>query len=63
MANNILTDIVKVLRGKNGNAFLIIMAVVGVFFFIKVLAPLLWLAIVGGIVFMAFRFMQTRNKE
>jgi uncharacterized protein YqhQ len=61
MANNILTDIVKVLRGKNGNAFLIVMAIVGIFFFIKVLAPLLWLAIVGGIVFLAFRFMQTRN--
>ncbi len=61
MANNILTDIVKVLRGKNGNAFLIIMAVVGVFFFLKVLGPLLWLAIVGGLIFLAFRFMQSRN--
>jgi hypothetical protein len=61
MANNILTDIVKVLRGKNGNAFLIIMAIVGVFFFLKVMGPLLWLIIVGGLIFLAFRFMQTRN--
>jgi hypothetical protein len=61
MANNILSDIVKVLRGKNGNVFLIIMAVVGVFFFLKVLGPLLWLTIVGGLIFLAFRFMQTRN--
>jgi hypothetical protein len=61
MANNILTDIVKVLRGKNGNLFLIAMAVVGLFFFIKVLGPLIWLAIVGGIIFLAFRFMQNRD--
>jgi hypothetical protein len=61
MANNILSDIVKVLRGKNGNAFLIIMAIVGVLFFLKVMGPLLWLAIVGGMIFLAFRFLQTRN--
>jgi hypothetical protein len=63
MANNILTDIVKVLRGKNGTPFLIVMAVVGVLFFLKVMGPLLWLIIVGGLIFLAFRFIQTRNES
>ena len=61
MANNILNDIVKVLRGKNGNAFLIIMAVVGVFFFFKVIGPLLWLIIVGGLIVLAFRYLQHKG--
>jgi hypothetical protein len=61
MANNILNDIVKVLRGKNGNVFLVIMAIVGVLFFLKVLGPLLWLIIVGGLVVLAFRYLQNRN--
>ena len=61
MANNILNDIVKVLRGKNGNVFLVIMAIVGVLFFVKVLGPLLWLIIVGGLVVLAFRYLQNKN--
>lgn len=61
MANNILNDIVKVLRGKNGNVFLVIMAIVGVLFFMKVLGPLLWLIIVGGLVVLAFRYLQNKN--
>ena len=61
MANNILNDIVKVLRGKNGNVFLVIMAIVGIIFFSKVLGPLLWLIIVGGLVVLAFRYLQNRN--
>ena len=61
MANNILNDIVKVLRGKNGNVFLIIMAVVGVLFFLKVLGPLLWLIIVGGLIVLAFRYLQNKR--
>ena len=60
MANNILNDIVKVLRGKNGNVFLIIMAIVGVLFFVKVLGPLLWLIIVGGLIVLAFRYLQNK---
>ena len=61
MANNILNDIVKVLRGKNGNVFLVIMAIVGILFFLKVLGPLLWLIIVGGLVVLAFKYLQNRN--
>ena len=61
MANNILNDIVKVLRGKNGNVFLVIMAIVGILFFLKVLGPLLWLIIVGGLVVLAFRYLQNRH--
>ena len=61
MANNILNDIVKVLRGKNGNVFLIIMAIVGVLFFLKVLGPLLWLIIVGGLIVLAFRYLQNKS--
>ena len=60
MANNILNDIVKVLRGKNGNVFLIIMAVVGVLFFFKIIGPLLWFIIVGGLIVLAFRYLQNK---
>ena len=62
MANNILNDIVKVLRGKNGNVFLIVGAVILVLFVLRILGPLLWLLIVGGLVYFVFKYLETKNK-
>jgi hypothetical protein len=61
MVNKILGEVVKVLRGKNGNIFLIVMVAVAILFFLKVVAPLLWLLIVGGLVFLAFRYVQSKG--
>jgi hypothetical protein len=61
MVNKILGEVVKVLRGKNGNIFLIVMVAVAILFFLKVVAPLLWLLIVGGLVFLAFRYVQNKG--
>jgi hypothetical protein len=61
MVNKILGEAVKVLRGKNGNIFLIVMVAVVILFFLKVVAPLLWLLIVGGLVFLAFRYVQNKG--
>jgi hypothetical protein len=61
MVNKILGEVVTVLRGKNGNVFLIVMVAVAILFFLKVVAPLLWLLIVGGLVFLAFRYVQNRS--
>ena len=61
MVNKILGGVVKILRGKNGNVFLVIMVAVAILFFLKVVAPLMWLLIVGGLVFLAFKYVQNRS--
>jgi hypothetical protein len=61
MVNKILGEVVQVLRGKNGNIFLLVMGAVAVLFFLKVVAPLMWLLMVGGLVFLAFKYLQNRS--
>ena len=61
MISNILNDILKVLRGKNGTIFLIVGAAIVVLFFLKIMGPLLWLLIVGGLIFMVFKFLEKRS--
>ncbi len=61
MIKNILDTITQVLRGKNGNIFLIVGAVVLVFFFLKIIQPLLWLLIVGGLVYFVFKYLENKK--
>ena len=61
MIKNILEGIIKVLRGKNGSVFLIVGAVVLVLFFFRIMGPLLWLLIVGGLVYFVFKFLENKN--
>jgi uncharacterized membrane protein YccC len=61
MINKILGDLVQVLRGKNGNIFLLVIAAVAILFFLKIVAPLMWLLMVGGLVFLAFKYLQNRS--
>ena len=55
MVKNILDDIIKVLRGKNGTVFLIIGAAILVLFILRILGPLLWLLIVGALIYFVFK--------
>lgn len=63
MVKDILDNILKVLRGKNGNVFLIIGAIILVLFVLKILGPLLWLCIVGGLVYFVFKYLEANNKN
>ena len=61
MVKNILDDIIKVLRGKNGTVFLIIGAAILVLFILRILGPLLWLLIVGALIYFVFKFLENKN--
>ena len=61
MVKDILDNIIKVLRGKNGNVFFIIGVAVLVLFVLKVLGPLLWLLIVGGLIYFVFKYLENKN--
>ncbi|MBL7814881.1 MAG: hypothetical protein JNL70_07720 [Saprospiraceae bacterium] len=61
MIQNVLNDIIKVLRGKNGNIFLIVGAIVLVLFFLRIMGPLLWLLIVGSLVYFVFKYLENKN--
>ena len=61
MIKNILEDIIQVLRGKNGNVFLIVGGVVLILFFLRIMGPLLWLLIVGGLVYFVFKYLENKK--
>lgn len=61
MINNLLSDILRILKGKNGTIFLIIGGLILFMFIMRILGPLLWLAIVGGLLFLAFRYFENKK--
>lgn len=61
MVKDILDNIIRVLRGKNGNVFLIIGAIILVLFVLRILGPLLWLLIVGGLVYFVFKYLENKK--
>ncbi len=61
MLNNVLVEIQKILRGKNGTLFFIIIGILAVIFFFRALPALISFVIVAALVFLIFRFFQ--NKE
>ncbi len=61
MIKGILDNIIQVLRGKNGNIFLIVGAVILLLFFLRIMGPLLWLLIVGGLVYFVFKYLETKK--
>ncbi len=61
MIKDILDNIIKVLRGKNGNVFLIVGAVILVLFVLRIIGPLLWLLIVGGLIYFVFKYLETKK--
>lgn len=61
MVKDILDNIIRVLRGKNGNVFLIVGAIILVLFVLRILGPLLWLLIVGGLVYFVFKYLENKK--
>ena len=61
MIKDILDNVIKVLRGKNGNVFLIVGAIILVLFVLRILGPLLWLIIVGGLIYFVFKYLETKK--
>ena len=61
MIKNFLDNIIQVLRGKNGNVFLIVGAVILLLFVLRIMGPLLWLLIVGGLVYFVFKYLENKN--
>jgi hypothetical protein len=60
MSNNILTDFQKILRGPNGTIFFVVIGIALVLFILKILPALMWLAVIGGLAFLAFRFFEKK---
>ena len=61
MSNNILNDIAKILRGKNGTIFLVVGIIILAMFITRILGPLFWLLLVGGVAVMLFRYFENKN--
>jgi hypothetical protein len=61
MLNDFLNDIQRILRGKNGTAFLVIAAIIAVILFMNVLGPLIRFVILFGVLFLVFRYLQKKS--
>jgi hypothetical protein len=61
MINKLLEDIIGILRGKNGTIFLVVGALILILFFLRIMGPLMWLLIIGGIIFFVFRFLEKQK--
>ncbi len=62
MLNNILVEIQKILRGKNGTLFFIIVGILAVIFFFRALPALISFVIVVALVFLIFRFFEKKDQ-
>ena len=62
MLNNVLVEIQKILRGKNGTLFFIIIGILAVIFFFRALPALISFVIVAALVFLIFRFFQNKDQ-
>ncbi len=60
MFNNLLGDIARILRGKYGTVFLIVGVIIVAMFITRILGPLLWLLLVGGLAIMLFRYFEKK---
>ena len=59
--NNLIDEFQRILRGKNGTIFFVILALVAVMFFFNVIPALIKFVVVGGIVFLIFRYFEKKN--
>jgi hypothetical protein len=62
MLNQILGDLNRILRGKNGNLFFVIFALILIVFILKILPSLIWLAVLGGAAYLAFKYLGSGKK-
>lgn len=63
MLNNILLEIQKILRGRNGNLFFIIIGILAIIFFFRALPAFFSFLVATALVFLIFRFFEKRGKE
>jgi hypothetical protein len=63
MITNLLNDILKIVKGRNGTIFLVILAIFAVMFFIKVIPALINFLIVAAIIFVIFKYIQKKSSE
>ena len=55
------SEAAKILRGKNGTIFLIVGIIILAMFITRILGPLIWLLLVGGLAVMLFRYFENKN--
>jgi large-conductance mechanosensitive channel len=63
MITNLLNDILKIVKGRNGTIFLVILAIFAVMFFIKVIPALINFLIVAAVIFVIFKYIQKKSSE
>ena len=61
MITNLLNDILKIVKGRNGTVFLIILAIFAVMLFIKVIPALIKFMVIAAIVFVIFKFIEKKS--
>jgi large-conductance mechanosensitive channel len=61
MENNIMSEFQKILRGKNGSIFFVILAIVAVLVFIKVIPALISFLVIAALVFLVFRYFESEK--
>jgi large-conductance mechanosensitive channel len=61
MENNIMSEFQKILRGKNGSIFFVILAIVAVLVFIKVIPALISFLVIAALIFLVFRYFESKK--
>ncbi|MFM2269383.1 MAG: hypothetical protein RL757_2824 [Bacteroidota bacterium] len=61
MLNKILNDLQGVLRGKNGIIFMVVLALIAIYFFFQLIPILLKAGVAMGLIFLAFKFLEKRK--
>lgn len=60
MISNILSQMISVLRGKNGTIYFVCMLILLGMFLLKILPKILWLVGMSFIVFLIFRMFEKK---
>jgi large-conductance mechanosensitive channel len=63
MITNLLNDILKIIKGRNGSIFLVIIAIFAVMLFINLIPALIKFLVIAAIVFVIFKFIQKKSSE
>jgi hypothetical protein len=63
MITNLLNDILKIIKGRNGTIFLVIIAIFAVMFFIKLIPALIKFLVFAAIIFVIFKFIEKKSSE
>jgi hypothetical protein len=56
-----MSELQKILRDKNGTIFFVILAIIAVLVFIRLLPSIVTFLVLGGLVFLGFRYFEKKN--